>query len=365
MILYNIRMKPVRLSPALLALLAALLFGASAPLSKLLLGSVSPVPLAALLYLGSGAGALLLRAIFQWRKPASKEAPLSKKDLPWLAGAVAAGGIAAPILLLIGLDRTPAASASLLLNFEGAATVMIAWLIFREAIGRRIALAVGLVTFASILLTWTVGGNFGVSLGALAVISATILWGFDNNFTHNISARDPLLVVMVKGFAAGLFNLILSVLLGEVFPSVAVILLAMLLGSLSYGVSIALFILAMRGMGAARTSTLFGTAPFAGAVLSIILLGERPEGFYIPAFFVMILGAWLLFTEKHVHTHLHVSTTHEHSHTHDDDHHEHAHEHDDEGVVVKGLHTHIHRHVPLEHVHPHSPDLHHRHDHLE
>jgi drug/metabolite transporter (DMT)-like permease len=362
--LYNIGMRPVRLSPALLALLAALLFGASAPLSKLLLGSVTPVPLAALLYLGSGAGALLLRKILQWRKPASVKAPLSKKDLPWLAGAVAAGGIAAPILLLIGIDRTPAASASLLLNFEGVATVIIAWLIFREAIGRRIALAVGLVTFASILLTWTVGGSFGISLGALAVISATILWGFDNNFTHNISARDPLLVVMVKGFAAGLFNLILSFLLGESFPNVPVILLAMLLGSISYGVSIALFILAMRGLGAARTSTLFGTAPFAGAVLSIILLGERPEGFYILAFFLMMLGAWLLLTEKHLHTHLHVSTKHEHSHTHDDDHHDHENEHDDEGVVVKGLHTHIHEHMARQHAHNHSPDLHHRHDHV-
>jgi drug/metabolite transporter (DMT)-like permease len=354
-------MRPDRFSPALLALLAALLFGASAPLSKLLLASAAPVTLAALLYLGSGIGAFLLHSIMNWRKPAAVEPPIRKIDLPWLAGAIAAGGIAAPILLLLGLDRTPAATASLLLNFEGAATAVIALIVFREAIGRRVGLAVGLVTLASILLTWTTGGGFGLSLGALAVIGATILWGFDNNFTRNISASDPLLIVMVKGLTAGVFNLGLGLILGQSFPSLPVTLLAMLLGSLSYGASIALFIFAMRGLGAARTSTLFGTAPFAGAVLSIIFLQERPEGLFVPAFLVMMIGAWLLFTEDHEHLHVHIPLKHEHSHSHEDEHHDHAHP--DEVVDPGELHTHPHTHARMKHAHKHSPDLHHRHEH--
>jgi drug/metabolite transporter (DMT)-like permease len=349
-----------RFSPALLALLAALLFGASAPLSKLLLGSVEPVILAALLYLGSGLGTLILRTLFRFRQSAAIEAPLRKKDLPWLAGAVIAGGIAAPIFLLAGLNHTPAATASLLLNFEGAATALIALFIFREAVGKRIAIAVGLVTLAVILLTWNVGGSFGFSTGALAVVGATVLWGFDNNFTRNISASDPLLIVMIKGLTAGTFNLILSNILGEGLPNLTVVLLALLLGSLSYGVSIALFIFAMRGLGAARTSALFGTAPFAGAILSVFLLGERPEGLFIPAFLIMVLGAWLLFTEYHEHPHVHFALQHEHSHAHDDDHHDHLH-HQDENI--DGAHSHLHDHNPLKHAHKHAPDLHHRHDH--
>jgi len=356
-------MKFDRSSPALLALLAAILFGASAPLSKLLLASVQPITLAALLYLGSGVGVLLLRTLTNWRKTGPVEAPLRKKDLPWLAGAVIAGGIAAPILLLLGLDRTPAATASLLLNFEGVATAIIALLIFKEAIGRRVVLAVALVTLASILLTWTAGEQFGISLGALAVIGATVLWGFDNNFTRNISGCDPLLIVMIKGLTAGSFNLALSASLGESFPGLLAAFLAMLLGSLSYGASIYLFILALRGLGAARTSTLFGTAPFAGAILAIILLREKPEGLFFPALVVMLIGAWLLLSEDHDHSHVHIPICHEHSHSHQDDHHDHAHPH--EGDSTKEPHTHEHTHAYKRHTHQHSPDLHHRHEHVE
>jgi drug/metabolite transporter (DMT)-like permease len=356
-------MRSCSLSPALLALLAALLFGASAPLSKLLLANVQPVTLAGLLYLGSGVGVLLLRSLKSWRNAAPREAPLRKKDLPWLAGAIAVGGIAAPILLLVGLDKTPAATASLLLNFEGASTAIIAMFVFKEAIGKRVSMAVGLVTLASILLTWTVGGNFGLSLGALAVIGATILWGFDNNFTRNISACDPLLIVMIKGLVAGVFNLGLSYTLGETFPSLTVTLLAMLLGSLSYGASISLFILAMRGLGAARTSTLFGTAPFAGAILSFIILGERPEGVFVPAFIAMVIGAWLLLSEDHEHHHSHIPLCHEHSHSHEDEHHDHTHP--DEDLPDDDPHAHQHTHDPIRHAHKHSPDLHHRHEHAD
>lgn len=354
-------MRPDRFSPTVFALAAALLFGASAPFSKLLLEDIQAVTLAGLLYLGCGVGVLLFRTLINWRKPAPTEAPLRRKDFPWLVAAVIAGGVLAPILLLLGLDRTPAATASLLLSFEGVSTAVIAFLIFKEAIGRRAAMALVLMTLASILLTWTAGGHIGISLGALAVIGATFLWGFENNFTQNISACDPLLIVMIKGLVAGTFNLALSRTLGESLPDLSTALLAMLLGSLSYGASIAFYILAMRGMGAARTSTLFGTAPFVGAILSLIILGERPEGLYIPAFMAMLAGAWLLLSEQHGHIHVHVPSYHDHNHGHDDEHHQHAHS--GKEVLVTASHTHQHTHVHMEHQHKHAPDIHHRHEH--
>jgi drug/metabolite transporter (DMT)-like permease len=354
-------MKTKRISPAAFALMAALLFGASAPLSKLLLADIQPVTLAGLLYLGCGIGVLIFRSLNNWQKPGPTEAPIRKKDAPWLVAAITAGGILAPILLLLGLDRTPAATASLLLSFEGVATAVIAFAIFKEAMGRRAGLAVVVMTIASILLSWTTGSYIGISLGALAVIGATVLWGFENNFTRHISACDPLLIVMIKGLVAGSFNLLFSRALGESWPELSTALLAMLLGSLSYGASIALYILALRGMGAARTSTLFGTAPFAGAVLSLALLGERPEGFFVPAFLAMLVGAWLLLSEEHGHIHVHAPLCHDHNHAHDDEHHQHDHATDD--FISEGAHTHQHTHDCIEHVHKHAPDIHHRHEH--
>ena len=286
--------------PALQALFAAVLFGASAPLSKLLLGEVQPVPLAALLYLGSGSGAFLMLLFQHFRnRGQTVEAHLSRNDLPWLAGALLAGGVGAPIILLLGLERTPASTASLLLNFEGVATTLIAVSFFKESIDRRIAWAVGLVTLASILLTWT-GGNWGVSLGALGIIGACFLWGLDNNFTRHISAKNPLIIVGIKGLGAGMFSLVLCLLLKQQLPALNIVLLALLLGSISYGVSIQLFIVAMRSMGAARTSTLFGVAPFVGVILSLVLLRELPQTLFWIALPVMLAGAWLMLTEKHM-----------------------------------------------------------------
>jgi drug/metabolite transporter (DMT)-like permease len=351
-----------RFTPSLQALFAAILFGASAPLSKLLLGEVQAVPLAAFLYLGSGAGAFLM-LLFQLLRNRGQtvEAHLSRHDMPWLGGALLAGGIGAPIILLLGLERTPASTASLLLNFEAVATTLIAVAFFKESIDRRIAWAIGLVTLASILLTWT-SGNWGVTLGALGIVGACVLWGLDNNFTRHISAKNPLIIVGIKGLGAGTFSLVLCLLIKQQLPAWNIILLAMLLGSISYGISIQLFIVAMRAMGAARTSTLFGTAPFVGVVLSLVLLREKPQTLFWAALPVMLGGAWLMLTENHSHHHIHEALEHNHRHSHPDEHHLH----DSQGDValVNGSHTHEHRHESQEHEHTHAPDTHHRHKHV-
>ena len=351
-----------RANPILQALIAAALFGASAPLCKLLLREVAPIPLAAFLYLGSGVGAFFL---FQFQRFQNNgrditEAPLSRSDVPWLVGALLAGGVAAPILLLLGLDRTPASTASLLLNFESVATTLIAVSFFKESIDRRIAWAIGLITLASILLTWT-GGAWGISLGALGVVGACFLWGLDNNLTRHISAKNPLVLVGVKGLGAGSFSLILSMAFGGPIPALKLILLTMLLGFFSYGLSIQLFILAMRQLGAARTSTLFGIAPFVGVVLSMFLVREMPQTLFWLSLPIMMIGAWFMLTEDHRHPHLHVAEEHTHKHFHPDEHHDHLCP--AEVPLINGCHSHRHAHKTLGHVHAHTPDLHHFHEH--
>jgi drug/metabolite transporter (DMT)-like permease len=346
------------------ALLAAVLFGASAPVAKLLLGMIEPIPLAGFLYLGSGIGLLLFKGIQHLGSRSVKvEAGISKTDIPWLTGAVLAGGVAAPIVLMFSLRTTPAATASLLLNFEGVATALIAALVFKEAIGGRIWWAVACITVASILLSLNLSGEWGISLTALGVLCTCALWGLDNNFTRNISAKDPLSIVIIKGLAAGGFSLILALILQNPLPKPLVALGAMLLGSLSYGISIALFILAMRDLGAARTSALFGTAPFVGALLSFLLFQEAPNMLFVIALPIMIGGALLLLGEEHAHKHVHAVIEHEHRHGHDGSHH--AHDHAEGEIPAHGFHSHPHTHESIEHTHPHTPDIHHRHDHQE
>ncbi len=351
-----------RANPILQALIAAALFGASAPLCKLLLGEIAPIPLAAFLYLGSGVGTFFLFQFqrFQNNRRDISEAPLSRPDVPWLIGAVLAGGVAAPILLLLGLNRTPASTASLLLNFESVATTLIAVSFFKESIDRRIAWAIGLITLASILLTWT-GGAWGISLGALGVVGACFLWGLDNNLTRHISAKNPLILVGIKGLGAGSFSLMLSIILGSPIPSFKIILLTVLLGFFSYGLSIQLFILAMRQLGAARTSTLFGIAPFVGVVLSFVLTREIPQSLFWLSLPIMIVGAWFMLTENHLHPHMHEAVKHAHQHFHPDEHHDHVCP--PEVPLINGCHSHLHAHQTLSHIHAHTPDLHHIHEH--
>lgn len=288
-----------------------------------------------------------------------KEARLARSDWPWLVGAILAGGVIAPIMLMISLRHAPAATASLLLNFEGVATTLIAAIVFKEAIGRHAWWAIGLITLASILLSTDFTNQWGFSLSALGVLAACIMWGIDNNLTRNISAKDPLVIVIVKGLGAGLVSLIIAVALGNTFPSPGVTLLALLLGSLSYGLSIFLFVYAMRGLGAGRTSALFGTAPLAGILLSFLIFREIPGIFFFIALLVIASGAYILLMEDHDHVHVHENIVHEHRHTHKDGHHEHEH-------IVESdrqSHSHVHTHDILEHAHDHAPDIHHRHSH--
>jgi drug/metabolite transporter (DMT)-like permease len=334
------------------ALLAALFFGASAPISKLLLGDVPPVLMAAFLYLGSGTGISLIK-LYQRFSKNQKAAGIKPPDVGWLAGAIISGGIVAPIILMISLKNTPASTASLLLNFEGVGTTLLAFLFFHESISRRALAAISAITLASIFLSTNFKGGFGFSLGALGILLACVLWGLDNNLTRNISGKDPLTIVAWKGLVAGTFSLILGLVLGQQPPALLTILSILLLGFISYGLSTMLFIYSMRGLGAARTSALYGIAPLAGVLLSILIFHDPLTILFILAAILMLLGAYLLANEEHAHFHIHMPVVHEHIHRHDKFH---AHSED------QGSHSHEHEHLRTEHEHGHMPDIHHRHE---
>lgn len=350
-------MKTKSLPFVLQALTAAIFFGASAPFAKLLLGDISPVYLAAFLYLGSGTGISLIKLGQKLISPTQQtEASLKKEDVKWLAGAIISGGVMAPIVLMVSLKNTPASTTSLLLNFEGVGTTLLALFFFKEAISRKAWMAILVITLASVFLSTNFSEGFSPSLGGMGIILACLLWGLDNNLTRNISGKDPLVIVAWKGVVAGTFSFFLAFLLGNTMPSFISILRTMMLGFVSYGMSTILFILSMRGLGAARTSALYGTAPLAGVLLSIIIFGESPSIAYILAGFLMLGGAFLLINEEHSHFHVHTAIFHEHSHNHDDP----THQHDS---IVRGVHSHEHEHPAEEHQHDHMPDIHHRHGH--
>lgn len=278
------------------AILAAALYALSAPLSKMLLTEISPMMMAAFLYLGAGAGMWLLGHIqhglqHRFKKPHG-EARLTCKELPYTIAMVALD-IAAPIFLMIGLKMTTAANASLLNNFEIVATAVIALAIFREAIGRRLWLAIGLITLSSILLTVEDMSSFSFSLGSLFVLLACVCWGFENNCTRKLSSKDPLQIVVIKGFGSGIGALAIALAAGEGFGNVAYILAALLLGFVAYGLSIYFYVYAQREIGAAKTSAYYAVAPFIGVVLSFIVLGERPNLMFFIALAIMVAGAWL------------------------------------------------------------------------
>jgi len=342
---------------ALMALVAAALFGVSTPLAKLLQADVTPGLLAGLLYLGSGAGLALVKLALHLARR-SPEAPLRAGDLPWLAGAVASGGIAAPLLLMWGLAGTSAAGVSLLLNLEGVLTALFAALVFREAVAGRIWLAACLMLAAGLALGYDAQAGFGLSLRALAVVAACALWALDNNLTRRISAADPVNIAMIKGLAAGGANTAAALAYGAHLPAALPLAGSLLLGWLAYGVSLTLYIVALRHLGSARAAAHFSTAPFIGAALAIGLLGEPLTAGFIAAFLLMIAATWLVLTEQHGHAHVHETLAHEHLHTHEA-HHEHAHC----GGEGPEPHSHPHRHEPVAHSHPHLPDLHHRHPH--
>lgn len=352
-----------RYTPVILAFLAATCFGASTPFAKLLLGNIDPIPLAALLYLGCGVGLALYRGFLHiFRRSAPTEAPLIRRDFPWLLGAILAGGVAAPIVLMISLRHTPAATATLLLNFEGVATTVIAALAFREHIGTRIWWAILIIAIACVVLTIDIYAAWGISLGAVGVLGACALWGVDNNVTRQIAEKDPHTIVMTKGLCAGSVSLVLALLLHKPLPGLVFSLQAMAVGSIGYGASIVLFILAMRHLGAARTSGYFASAPFVGMLLSFLLLRESITVQFILAVPLLMYGVILLARESHLHEHQHELEEHAHRHRHDDDHHAHEHA-EGEEMSPDTDHAHPHLHSALQHAHPHAPDLHHRHAH--
>ena len=343
------------------ALLAAALFGASTPFAKMLVGQVAPVTLAGMLYLGSGLGVLacfVMRAVLTLNSN-DKPATLTATDLPWLAGAIAFGGIAGPVLLMFGLTLTPASSASLLLNIEGVLTAMLAWFVFKENFDRRIFIGMLLIVAAGILLSWEQVPKLGVPWGAIAIVGACLCWGIDNNLTRKVSASDALQIAALKGLVAGSVNLAIALALGYTLPSVSISLGAGLVGFCGYGLSLVMFVLALRHLGTARTGAYFSAAPFVGAVISLFMLGDIPGLLFWLAAALMAAGIWLHLTEKHVHDHEHEPLYHTHTHSHDA-HHQHTH---DDGWDGKEPHVHAHQHLPLRHAHLHYPDIHHRHDH--
>jgi drug/metabolite transporter (DMT)-like permease len=343
------------------ALLAAATFGASTPFAKLLVGEIAPLALAALLYLGSGIGLTAWFALRALRPstPESGGARLRRPDLPWLLGAILFGGIAGPVLLMLGLSVTPASSASLLLNLEGVLTSLLAWFVFKENFDRRIVIGMLLIMAGGVALGWEQRPVIGLPWGALAIAAACLCWAIDNNLTRKISASDAVQIAGIKGLAAGAVNLGIALWLGIALPGAGKAALAGLVGFCGYGMSLVFFVLALQGLGAARTGAYFSVAPFVGAALSLSMLGDAPGAGFWAASVLMGAGIWLHLTERHAHLHSHEAMTHAHEHRHDD-HHRHHHDFDWDGSEP---HAHPHRHDAALHSHPHVPDIHHRHRH--
>ena len=340
------------------ALLAAALFGASTPCAKPLVAGVSPILLAGLLYLGSGAGLGLWWVIRAAVSKRGGEARLTRADLPWLVGAIATGGVVGPALLMWGLARTLASTAALLLNLEGVLTALLAWFVFRENFDRRIALGMVAIVAGGVLLSWGGTPEPGVPWGILAVAAACGAWALDNNLTRRISASDPVQIAAIKGLVAGTTNVALALAAGAAWPHGSAVAYAGVLGLVSYGLSLVLFILGLRHLGSARNGAYFATAPFVGAALAMFF-GERPTPALAGAGLLMAVGLWLHLSERHEHRHVHGAMVHDHGHEHDA-HHEHEH---GGREAVCGPHSHAHEHASLEHSHPHYPDIHHRHGH--
>jgi drug/metabolite transporter (DMT)-like permease len=338
-----------------IALVSAALFGVSTPAAKALLGQISPTILAGLFYCGAGLGIAILRRA----RSDTAEVKLGRTELPWLAAAILAGGVVGPLLLMTGLSLTDAATASLLLTLEGVATALIAWFIFRENFDARVATGMGCLVAGALVLSWTGTPTLSGLLGPLAIVGACVAWGLDNNLTRKVSLSDPLQIVQLKGLIAGPVMLALGLLAGDGLPPLTVALMAGAVGFVGYGVSLALFVLALRQLGAARTGAYFSTAPFLGAVAAILFLSEPITAQLALAGLLMGAGVWLHLTEDHEHEHEHEPLDHSHPHVHDA-HHQHEHLPDDPPGEP---HTHAHRHPRMRHRHPHVPDMHHLHRH--
>lgn len=348
----------MRTGPAL-ALGAAVLFGLSTPAAKSLVGTVDPWLLAGLLYLGSGLGLAAYRLSRLLLGHATPDPAVSGRDLRWLAGAIVFGGLIGPVLLTYGLSAGTAVQSSLLLNLEGVFTALLAWSLFREHVPARIALGMAAITTGGAALSWEPSGALALDASALLVTAACLAWAVDNNLTRMVSGGDPVQIAALKGLAAGSINVVLALSRGASWPAPGAALGAAVVGFLGYGTSLVLFVLSLRLLGTARTGAYFSTAPFVGALASVLALGESLTLPILVATVTMGAGVWLHLTEGHEHLHLHEELEHAHVHRHDE-HHQHEHL---PGISPDEPHSHAHRHVPMRHSHPHYPDLHHRHHH--
>jgi drug/metabolite transporter (DMT)-like permease len=346
--------RAVNRNAALYALASAALFGASTPAAKLLLGAIDPFVLAGLLYSGAGIGIFALRRLMPLfaSDSSAPQVTLTPADVPWLGAAIAAGGVAGPLLLMLGLSRTEASTTSLLL-------ALIAWFVFRESFNRRLLLGMACLIAGAILVSWTGPPKLENIFGPLSVFTACIAWGIDNNLTRKVSQADPLQIVQLKGLIAGPLNVAIGIWTGGSISALPSSLVAGAIGFFGYGVSLVLYVIALRHIGAARTGAYFSTAPFLGAAISVVALGDPLTPRLFAAGGLMALGVWLHLTERHEHRHVHFPMRHAHPHIHDE-HHQHDHKPTDPTAEP---HTHWHEHGPLAHTHPHTPDAHHTHRH--
>lgn len=348
----------IHLSPSIFAAIgAAVFFGASTPIIKLFIGTTSPILIAGLLYLGSGVGLMLIKII---RDKGWQLATLEIKDWLWLSGAITCGGILAPILLMYGLTYTSSADASLLLNLEAVLTSTIAWVIFKENADKRIILGMILIVVGGILLSLQQGKlAFNNLLGIGLIAGACLCWAIDNNLTRKVANSDVFFIAGSKGLFAGIVNICLACSIGAKFPQFDLVAIMLVCGFVGYGLSLLLFILALRGLGTSRTGAYFSIAPFIGVVISILIFHDQPSLMFWLATVFMACGVWLHLTEVHDHIHTHIEETHEHLHVHDE-HHQHEHDFAYDGSIA---HSHIHQHDELTHEHHHYPDAHHLHTH--
>ena len=342
------------------ALASAVLFGMSTPLAKSLVGSVPPLLLAGLLYAGSGAGLLLLLIGRRLSTPGTISIALPRRaEWWWLASAILFGGVLGPVALMYALSTTAASTATLLLNLEAVFTALLAWFLFRENFDRRVVVGMLAIVAGGAVLAWTPTASSRVSSGLALIVVACLCWAVDNNLTRKASASDALVIAGLKGIVAGAVNVGLALLLGQRIPDASVIAAAAAIGFLGYGVSLVLFVLALRDLGSARAGAYFSVAPFFGAAIAVLSQGEALTWQLVAAGTLMAAGVWLHVTERHEHAHAHEHQEHTHAHFHDE-HHQHAHDFDWDG---REPHTHGHVHEPLIHVHAHYPDVHHRHPH--
>ncbi|SAK77565.1 membrane protein [Caballeronia fortuita] len=348
-----------RYAAILVALSAAALFGATTPIAKALLGPMPPFMVAGLFYLGSGAGlgAILLARGF-WR---DERSGLRMRELAWLSGAIFFGGVAGPALLMLGLSSTPAATSSLMLNLEGVLTAAIAWIVFRENVDVSVFFGMAAIVAGGVVLAWEAGaaGAVHATSGALLIALACLCWAIDNNLTRKISTAEAMVIACAKGLVAGATNLGIALAMGAQLPAPRVVIGAMTTGFAGYGVSLVLFVIALRHLGTARTGAYFSVAPVFGVALSLAMWPQVPGAPFWIAAALMALGVWLHVRERHEHEHTHERLEHTHRHVHDA-HHRHTHDFPYSGDAP---HTHPHAHLPITHTHAHFPDVHHRHSH--